>query len=158
MLLDPPTCLITLVSSLREIPTVVVLHHPFLFGENTYVVLATSKGISGTVAWEDQVKIVSHQRANFWRRCRGGSSQDSLPSTCQFLASLPGDIMNIIRFLVTNLISFQFTLFVICLSFSSPPLHKNLPFYSPLFHLPFCLFYIFACVAMCFLFACIFAC
>ena len=28
-----PTSLITLVSSLREIPTVVVLHHPFLFGE-----------------------------------------------------------------------------------------------------------------------------
>ena len=28
-----PNGLITLVSSLREIPTVVVLHHPFLFGE-----------------------------------------------------------------------------------------------------------------------------
>ena len=28
-----PTGLITLVSSLREIPTVVVLYHPFLFGE-----------------------------------------------------------------------------------------------------------------------------
>ena len=28
-----PTGLITLVSSLREIPTVAVLHHPFLFGE-----------------------------------------------------------------------------------------------------------------------------
>ena len=28
-----PTCSITLVSSLREIPTVDVLHHPFLFGE-----------------------------------------------------------------------------------------------------------------------------
>ena len=28
-----PTGLITLVSSLREIPTVSVLHHPFLFGE-----------------------------------------------------------------------------------------------------------------------------
>ena len=32
-LLGSPTSLITLVSSLREIPTVVVLHHPFLFGE-----------------------------------------------------------------------------------------------------------------------------
>ena len=32
-LLGPPTSLITLVSSLREIPTGVVLHHPFLFGE-----------------------------------------------------------------------------------------------------------------------------
>ena len=28
-----PTGLITLVSSLREIPTVAILHHPFLFGE-----------------------------------------------------------------------------------------------------------------------------
>src|SRR3989337_1689854 len=29
------------------------------------------KGISGAVAGEDQVKIVSRPRANFWRRCRG---------------------------------------------------------------------------------------
>ena len=36
------------------------------------------------------------------------------------------------RFLITNLISSQFTLFAICLSFSSPTLHKILPFYSPL--------------------------
>jgi len=33
VLRDYPTGSITLVSSLREIPTVVVLHHPFLFGE-----------------------------------------------------------------------------------------------------------------------------
>ena len=33
VLRDSPTGLITLVSSLREIPTIVVLHHPFLFGE-----------------------------------------------------------------------------------------------------------------------------
>ena len=33
VLLGSPTSSITLVSSLREIPTVVVLHHPFLFGE-----------------------------------------------------------------------------------------------------------------------------
>src|SRR5215216_3368252 len=32
VLLGSPTGLITLVSSLREIPIVVVLHHPFLFG------------------------------------------------------------------------------------------------------------------------------
>ena len=31
--LGPPTSSITLVSSLREVPTVAVLHHPFLFGE-----------------------------------------------------------------------------------------------------------------------------
>ena len=33
VLLGSPTGSITLVSSLREIPTVDVLHHPFLFGE-----------------------------------------------------------------------------------------------------------------------------
>ena len=33
VLLGSPTCSITLVSSLRKIPTVAVLHHPFLFGE-----------------------------------------------------------------------------------------------------------------------------
>ena len=33
VLLGYPTGSITLVSSLREIPTVDVLHHPFLFGE-----------------------------------------------------------------------------------------------------------------------------
>ena len=33
VLLGSPTSLITLVSSLREIPTTAVLHHPFLFGE-----------------------------------------------------------------------------------------------------------------------------
>ena len=33
VLLGSPTGSMTLVSSLREIPTVVVMHHPFLFGE-----------------------------------------------------------------------------------------------------------------------------
>ena len=33
VLRDSPTGSMTLVSSLREIPTVAVLHHPFLFGE-----------------------------------------------------------------------------------------------------------------------------
>ena len=33
LLLSSPNGSITLVSSLREIPTTVVLHHPFLFGE-----------------------------------------------------------------------------------------------------------------------------
>ena len=33
VLLGSPTGSITLVSSLREIPTIAVLHHPFLFGE-----------------------------------------------------------------------------------------------------------------------------
>ena len=51
----------------------------------------------------------------------------------EFLAPLSGWIFNITRFLIANIISLKFTLFSICLSFSSPPLHKNLPFYSPLF-------------------------
>ena len=33
VLLGSPTSSITLVSSLRKIPTVAILHHPFLFGE-----------------------------------------------------------------------------------------------------------------------------
>ena len=37
VLCGSPTGSITLVSSLREIPTVAVLHHPFLFEENTDV-------------------------------------------------------------------------------------------------------------------------
>ena len=39
-----PTSLITLVSSLREIPTIAVLHHPFLFGEILTRTLAIKKG------------------------------------------------------------------------------------------------------------------
>ena len=66
------------------------------------------------------------------------------------LAPLPGRIFNITRFLITNLISLQFTLFAICLSFSSPTLHKNLLFYSPLFF--FCRFLarsVFVCFLVC---------
>lgn len=51
----------------------------------------------------------------------------------ELLASLSGRIFNITRFLITNLIPSQFTLFFIFLSLSSPPLHKNLPLYSSLF-------------------------
>ena len=64
--------------------------------------------------WGNTDVTSSHIKRNFWRRCRGGSSTST-------------------RFLITNLISLQFTLFSICLSFSSPPLHKDLPFYSPSF-------------------------
>ena len=54
-------------------------------------------------------------KKDFWRRCQGGfrSSQD-IPSTHH------------------KLISLAFTLFAICLSFSSPPLHPC-RFISPLF-------------------------
>ena len=61
----------TLVSQLREIPTVVVLHHPFFFGETPAQFQAASKGISGAVAGEDQVNVVSRQLANFCRRSQG---------------------------------------------------------------------------------------
>src|SRR6266496_809524 len=75
-------------------------------------------------------------KRNFWRHCQGGSSTYT-------------------RFLITNLISSQFTLFSICLLFSSPPLHKNLPFYSPSFLFAFFSSdLLFACVTMCLLFAC----
>ena len=53
VLLGSPTGSITLVSYLREIPTAVVLYHPFLFAEIPTQLQATSKGISGTVAGED---------------------------------------------------------------------------------------------------------
>ena len=39
-----PTGSITLVSSLREIPTIAVLHHPFLFGEKLTRTRAIKKG------------------------------------------------------------------------------------------------------------------
>ena len=64
--------------------------------------------------WGNTDVVPATIKENFWRRCRGGSSTST-------------------RFLITNLISLQFTFFAICLSFSSPPLHKNLPFYSPLY-------------------------
>ena len=53
VLLGSPTSSITLVSYLREIPTIDVLNHPFLFGEISALLQAASKGISGTVAGED---------------------------------------------------------------------------------------------------------
>ena len=59
VLLGSPTGSITLVSSLREIPTVAVLHHPFLFGEIPTQFQATSKGISGAVAGETSSTSIS---------------------------------------------------------------------------------------------------
>ena len=62
VLLGSPTSSITLVSSLREIPTVAVLHHPFLFGEKP---TQCSRG----------------SKKDFWRRCRGVYAKVSIPST-----------------------------------------------------------------------------
>ena len=81
---------------------------------NTNVVQAASKRFAAAGAGEDQVKIVSHQLAISGAVAREKSSTST-------------------RFLITNHISLQCTLFSICLSFFSPPLHKSLPFYSPSF-------------------------
>ena len=64
--------------------------------------------------WGNTDVASSRIKRNFWHRCQGGSSTYT-------------------RFLITNLISSQYILFAICLSYSSAPLHKNLPFYPPLF-------------------------
>ena len=73
----------------------------FIFEGNTYRRCVASS----LPLWGNTDVASSHIKRNFWRRCRGGSSTYT-------------------RFLITNLISSQFTLFFICLSFSSPPLHK----------------------------------
>ena len=82
----------------------------FISEGNTYRRCAASS----LPLWGNTDVASSDIKRNFWRRCRGGSSTYT-------------------RFLITNLISLQFTLFAICLPFSSSPLHKKLPFYSPLF-------------------------
>ena len=64
--------------------------------------------------WGNTDVVLGDIKRNFCRRRRGGSSTST-------------------RFLITNLISSQFTLFSICLLFSSPPLHKKLPLYLPSF-------------------------
>ena len=50
VLLGSPTGSITLVSSLGEIPTEAVLHHPIFFGGNTDADTGHQERISGTVA------------------------------------------------------------------------------------------------------------
>ena len=87
--------------------------------------------ISGAVAREAYAKSSQDSTSRqHWRRCRGGlrSSQD-IPSTHH------------------KLISLSFTLFAICLSFSSPPLHPCC-FIRPLFPnlLSLSLAFLFACV------------
>ena len=82
----------------------------FISEGNTYCRCAASS----LPLWGNTDVASSDIKRNFWRRCRGGSSTYTW-------------------FLITNLISLQFTLFAICLSFSSPPLLQNLMFYSPLF-------------------------
>ena len=80
----------------------------FISEGNTYRRCAASS----LPLWGNTDVASSDIKRNFWRHCRGGSSRYT-------------------RFLITNIYSSQFTLFAICLSFSSPPLHKNLLFYFP---------------------------
>src|SRR3989337_1903825 len=53
---------------------------------NTYRCCAASS----LPLWGNTDVVQANIKRNFWRRCRGGSSQDSLPAPCQFLAPLPG--------------------------------------------------------------------
>ena len=82
----------------------------FISEGNTYHRCAASS----LPLWGNTDVASSRIKRNFWRRCWGGSSTYT-------------------RFLITNLIPLQFTLFVILISFSSPPLHKNWPFHLSLF-------------------------
>ena len=77
----------------------------FISEGNTYRHFAASS----LPLWGNADVASSDIKRNFWRRCRGGSSTYT-------------------RFLIKNLISSQFILFSICLSFASPPLHKKCHF------------------------------
>ena len=85
----------------------------FISEGNTYRCCAASS----LPLWGNTDVASSDIERNFWRRCRGGSSTYT-------------------RFLITNLISSQFTLFAIFLSFSSrfplPHFAKICHFYLPL--------------------------
>ena len=99
----------------------------FISEGNTYRRCAASS----LPLWGNTDIASSDIKRNFWRRCRGGSSTYT-------------------RSLITDLISSQFTLFAICLSFSSPSLHKKLPFYSLSFSVRrFLAGSVFACVLVC---------
>ena len=70
-----------------------LLHHPFLFKGKPTHAQEVARRISGAVAGEVYAKssqnLISHQREDFWRRCRGDlcTSQD-IPSTYHKLLSL----------------------------------------------------------------------
>ena len=125
-----------------------LMHHPFLFkGKPTQC----SRG----------------SKKDFWRRCRGDSRQvkSRFDSRQRAISSaVAGESSHKSRhtkYPSQTLIP-RITLFAICLSFSSPPLHPCRFIRLFLVH-PFsvCLFFaclLFARVAMCLLYACIFAC
>ena len=133
----PPTRLIPWFSKTEGNTYATILHHPFLFkGKPTQC----SRG----------------SKKDFWRRFRGGlckvKSRFGLPTTSHFWHRCRGGLRKSqhTKYPSQTLIS-RITLFGICLSFSSPPLHPC----RFIRLLPVCLS---VCVSTCLLFACIFAC
>ena len=110
----PPTGLISWFSKIEGNTYATLLHHPFLFkGKPTQC----SRG----------------SKKDFWRRCRGGlrkvKSRFGLPTTSHFWRRWRGDSRQVksrrTKYPSQTLIP-HITLFAICLSFSSPPLHLAL--------------------------------
>ena len=136
----PPTGLIPWFSKTEGNTYAALLHHPFLFkGKPTQC----SRG----------------NKKDFLRRCRGGSrktSQDLTPDNEPFLAPLPGSLRKSqhTKYPSQTLFS-RITLFAICLSFSSPPLHpchfiRPLSLHPPSLSLfaSFCPFLVCLCVRL----------
>ena len=83
-----------------------LLHHPFLFKEIQCSAQEVARRISGAVAGEVR------------------TSQDLTPDNEPFLVPLPGSLCKKSTYQVPITIPIsRITLFAICLSFSSPPLH-----------------------------------
>ena len=88
--------------------------------------------------WFDNLGLIIE--GNTYRCCAGsslipwGNTDTSQATSKELSGAVTGETSpTSTRFLITNLISLQFTLFSICLSFSSPQFHKKMPFYSPFF-------------------------
>ena len=102
----------------------------FISEGNTYHRCAASS----LPLWGNTNVASSDIKRNFWRRCRGGSSQDSLPATHQFLAPLLGRIFNIYQ--VPTHKSHLLVIYIIChfhLIFLSPTSQKIVIFIRPSF-------------------------
>ena len=114
----PPTGLIPWFSKTEGNTYATLLHHPFLFNEKPTQCSGGSK-------------------KDFWRRCRGGlrkvKSRFGLSTTSHFWRRCRGGPRKSqhTKYPSQTLIS-RITLFAICLSFSSPPLHPC-RFIRPLF-------------------------
>ena len=128
----------------------------FYFWRCWKVFCCSSRSISGAVAGEEHVKIISRQRAYFWSLwkvfwCSSRSISCAVAGEERSRSIQVG---------LTNS-SPAFTFFANCLSFSSPPLHIC-RFYFPFsFAFSFALFSRLLSVrlcAMCLHYACIFSC